>query len=126
MGDQVLLGEAVKREQSFTVQPMRAWMLGKEVLTAEEIAGIFGRRPFTVRRWCRKGILPARRLPHDWVVTASALEGFSPPVMGRPKRESRAIPEREKPPRSKVKLARLVLLDRPVADGKDDEEEYEE
>ena len=42
------------------VQKRRIWDdLRAPLLTPEEVAGIIGRRPDTVRDWCRQGIYPA-------------------------------------------------------------------
>ena len=42
------------------VQKRRTWDdLRAPLLTSEEVAGIIGRRPDTVRDWCRQGMYPA-------------------------------------------------------------------
>jgi len=52
-----------------------------ELLSAATVADRLGRDPSTVRRWCRDGSLPgALRVGRDWVVPASSLENWTPPV----------------------------------------------
>lgn len=60
------------------------------MLTTEDIAKRYGVTPKTARRWCRKGYLPgAERVGTGqratWVIPESALDGFEPPDIGRPR-----------------------------------------
>jgi excisionase family DNA binding protein len=51
-------------------------MLNTEMLTCSSIARSTGRDKETVRRWCRKGELPAFKLGHEWLIKPHDLEVF--------------------------------------------------
>jgi predicted ribosomally synthesized peptide with nif11-like leader len=41
-------------------------MQRKEVLNAEEAADLFGVKPFTIRTYARRGVIPGRKLGNEW------------------------------------------------------------
>lgn len=55
------------------------------ILTATEVARIYGVAYSTVTAWCRDGVLSARRFGRAWAIPASALVDFEPPERGRPR-----------------------------------------
>jgi excisionase family DNA binding protein len=60
------------------------------MLTTEDVARRYGVTARAVRRWCEDGRLPgAERVGTGqratWVIPESALQGFEPPELGRPK-----------------------------------------
>lgn len=58
---------------------------------AAEIARLFGRSRKTVTAWCLRGLLDgAQKIGRDWFVPKSAIVGFRPPKMGRPRNEPAA------------------------------------
>ena len=59
-----------------------------ELLATTDVAQRYGVTVTAVARWCRDGRFPnAWRLGRAWVIPAADLDGFEPPVSGRPPRE---------------------------------------
>lgn len=62
----------------------------QRMLTPDEVAERYGVSPVTVRGWCSRGKLAAikegRGNRGNWLIPESALEGFTPPRPGRPKK----------------------------------------
>jgi excisionase family DNA binding protein len=50
--------------------------LEKELLSAEDIAGLMGVKETTVWRWCREGNLPCLKVGKHWRIRREALEAF--------------------------------------------------
>ena len=50
--------------------------LEKELLSAEDVAGLLGVKETTVWRWCREGNLPCLKVGKHWRVRREALEEF--------------------------------------------------
>ncbi len=50
--------------------------LEKELLSAEDVAGLMGVKETTVWRWCREGNLPCLKVGKHWRVRREALEEF--------------------------------------------------
>ena len=50
--------------------------LGKELLSAEDVAALMGVKETTVWRWCREGNLPCLKVGKHWRVRREALEDF--------------------------------------------------
>src|ERR671938_1527930 len=50
--------------------------LEKELLSAEDVAGLIGVKETTVWRWCREGNLPCLKVGKHWRVRREALEDF--------------------------------------------------
>jgi excisionase family DNA binding protein len=50
--------------------------LEKELLSAEDVAGLMGVKETTVWRWCREGTLPCLKVGKHWRVRREALEAF--------------------------------------------------
>jgi excisionase family DNA binding protein len=50
--------------------------LQKELLSAEDVAGLMGVKETTVWRWCREGNLPCLKVGKHWRVRREALEEF--------------------------------------------------
>ena len=50
--------------------------LEKELLSAEDVAGLMGVKETTVWRWCREGHLPCLKVGKHWRVRREALEDF--------------------------------------------------
>jgi excisionase family DNA binding protein len=50
--------------------------LEKELLSAEDVAGLMGVKETTVWRWCREGNLPCLKIGKHWRVRREALEDF--------------------------------------------------
>jgi len=50
--------------------------LEKELLSAEDVAGLMGVKETTVWRWCREGNLPCLKVGKHWRVRREALEDF--------------------------------------------------
>src|SRR3712207_4257395 len=50
--------------------------LEKELLSAEDVAGLMGVKESTVWRWCREGNLPCLKVGKHWRVRREALEEF--------------------------------------------------
>ncbi len=50
--------------------------LEKELLSAEDVAGLMGVKETTVWRWCREGSLPCLKVGKHWRVRREALEDF--------------------------------------------------
>jgi excisionase family DNA binding protein len=48
----------------------------KELLSAEDVAGLMGVKETTVWRWCREGNLPCLKIGKHWRVRREALEDF--------------------------------------------------
>ena len=48
----------------------------KELLGAEDIAGLIGVKETTVWRWCREGKLPCLKVGKHWRVRREVLEEF--------------------------------------------------
>src|SRR5215211_3454932 len=53
-----------------------AQALEKDLLSAEDVAGLLGVKESTVWRWCREGNLPALKVGKHWRVRQEALEEF--------------------------------------------------
>jgi excisionase family DNA binding protein len=50
--------------------------LEKELLSAEDVAGLIGVKETTVWRWCREGNLPCLKVGKHWRIRREALEDF--------------------------------------------------
>jgi excisionase family DNA binding protein len=50
--------------------------LEKELLSAEDVAGLMGVKETTVWRWCREGNLPCLKVGKHWRIRREALEAF--------------------------------------------------
>jgi excisionase family DNA binding protein len=50
--------------------------LEKELLSAEDVAGLMGVKETTVWRWCREGNLPCLKVGKHWRIRREALEDF--------------------------------------------------
>jgi excisionase family DNA binding protein len=50
--------------------------LEKDLLSAEDVAGLLGVKESTVWRWCREGNLPCLKIGKHWRVRQEALEAF--------------------------------------------------
>ncbi len=50
--------------------------LEKELLSAEDVAGLIGVKETTVWRWCREGNLPCLKIGKHWRIRREALEDF--------------------------------------------------
>jgi excisionase family DNA binding protein len=50
--------------------------LEKELLSAEDVAGLMGIKETTVWRWCREGNLPCLKVGKHWRIRREALEAF--------------------------------------------------
>src|SRR5215210_6935085 len=50
--------------------------LEKDLLSAEDVAGLIGVKETTVWRWCREGHLPCLKVGKHWRVRREALEDF--------------------------------------------------
>jgi excisionase family DNA binding protein len=50
--------------------------LEKELLSAEDVAGLMGVKETTIWRWCREGNLPCLKVGKHWRVRREALEDF--------------------------------------------------
>src|SRR3712207_9529942 len=48
----------------------------KELLSAEDVAGLIGVKETTVWRWCREGRLPCLKVGKHWRIRREALESF--------------------------------------------------
>jgi excisionase family DNA binding protein len=66
----------------------------REWYTVDEVAELLGKRPYTVREWCREGRINARKRPERrggaelWNISAAEVaryrdEGILPPVPDR-------------------------------------------
>ena len=72
-------------------------------LTPGDVAERYGVSAITVRVWCRRGLFPnatsveTPRGPY-WTIPEGDLEGFTPPLMGRPKKNAS---EESKPARKR-------------------------
>ena len=55
---------------------MDAGSTGKDLLSAEEVAGYLGVGQVTVYRWCREGRLPCLKIGKSWRIRRAALEDF--------------------------------------------------
>jgi excisionase family DNA binding protein len=53
-----------------------ARVLEKDLLSAEDVAGLLGVKESTVWRWCREGNLPCLKIGKHWRVRKEALEAF--------------------------------------------------
>lgn len=49
---------------------------GKDLLSAEEVAGYLGVNEVTVYRWCREGRLPCFKIGKSWRIRSAALDDF--------------------------------------------------
>ena len=59
-----------------------------KLLDTPEVARRMGVAVTTVARWCRDGRFShAFRVGRSWAIPAGDLEGFTPPVPGRPPKE---------------------------------------
>jgi len=63
--------------------------MDKKLLSTEQVAAKFGVSIRTVQKWIHKDkIIPeAFKLGRDWVIPASALDGFEKPKRGRPAKD---------------------------------------
>jgi excisionase family DNA binding protein len=63
----------------------------ERMLTPEEVAERYGVAAQTVRGWCARGRIRAikegDKYRGNWLIPESALEGWTPPRPGRPKRK---------------------------------------
>src|SRR5215218_5947424 len=50
--------------------------LEKDLLSAEDVAGLIGVKETTIWRWCREGHLPCLKVVKHWRVRQEALEDF--------------------------------------------------
>jgi hypothetical protein len=60
--------------------------------TTTQVARRFNVQPITVRLWCRRGLFPNAyedKTPRGpvWAIPESDLEGFHPPMSGRPRKK---------------------------------------
>lgn len=58
------------------------------LLTIEDVAARFDCTPRAVRNWAQSGALKAQKIAGVWIVEEDALDGFSPPKVGRPAKET--------------------------------------
>jgi Helix-turn-helix domain len=63
-------GIALSEGQRLTACPPPSSRLG---YTPVEVAGLIGKHPKTVREWCRRGVLPSRRLAGAFYISPRAL-----------------------------------------------------
>ena len=56
------------------------------LLTIEDVAARFDYTPRAVRNWAQTGHLKAQKIAGIWIIDEDALEGFTPPKVGRPTR----------------------------------------
>jgi predicted site-specific integrase-resolvase len=62
--------------------------MSAKLLSTADVAARYDADDSTVRLWCRQGkFKSAQQVGRDWVIPESDLEGFTPPVMGRPPKQ---------------------------------------
>jgi excisionase family DNA binding protein len=49
---------------------------GRRVFTVAELASLFGRHANTIRRWIRRGDLPATKLGRDYIASRRRIESI--------------------------------------------------
>ena len=64
--------------------------MNERMLTVEQLAERYNVQPVTARKWCQRGVVPARKhVVGDraaWLVHEDDLAGFVPPSGGRPRK----------------------------------------
>lgn len=58
-------------------------------LTTDAVAARLGVSVSTVKAWCKRGLFPRAWKPSprsSWLIPESDLDGFTPPIPGRPRR----------------------------------------
>lgn len=58
----------------------------KDPITTTQAAEIIGINSSMVRRYCRRGDLPAQQVGRDWMIERKDAEEFVPASVGQPKR----------------------------------------
>lgn len=69
-------------------------------LTTKQLAIRFDVHITTIRLWIKNGLFPGAREEQTprgpvWLIPETDLEGFTPPPMGRPKKETTKVVEEE-------------------------------
>jgi predicted site-specific integrase-resolvase len=63
----------------------------EKYLKASEVAGRYGVKPITVKRWIKNGLLPNAKYEETvagsiWLIPETDLKNFKPPAQGRPRK----------------------------------------
>lgn len=58
------------------------------MLTTTQAATHLGVAVRTIQLWITQKKLPAQKMGRDWLIAEADLEAFTPPLMGRPKKQN--------------------------------------